>query len=124
MADSFRRWTGRPLIDSSDDLAHALYHAPFVLASHGTEPDPILRYANLTAQKLWQMDWDDITRLPSRFTAEPDAREERERLLALAEKQGYLDNYCGIRVTSQGRRFRIRDCVLWNVIDEHGARIG
>lgn len=119
---SFRHWTGRDLIPSGS--AEELYHAPFVLVSHGIQPDPIFCYANLAAQKLWNMDWDAFIKLPSRLSAETDAREERQRLLQLAEKQGFVGDYRGVRIASDGRRFRIHDCFLWNVINETGDKIG
>jgi hypothetical protein len=148
MLESFRRWTGNVILgepqarpgihltyDASGDmdsrivlrtpendaaLAHALYHAPFVLVSHGTEPDPIFRYANLAAQELWNITWDKFVTLPSRMSAEPDAQDERDRLLKRAEEHGYVDDYQGIRITSDGRRFKIRQCILWNVLDKNG----
>lgn len=123
MIDSYRHWTGRNIIVSADP-ADALYHAPFVLVSHGVQADPVFCYANLAAQKLWQMDWDTFTALPSRLSAEPDAQEERERLLEVAAKQGYAGDYRGVRVASDGRRFRIHGCVLWNVLNKTHDKIG
>lgn len=117
---SYHHWTGRTLADSPE----ALYDAPFVVVSHGMQPDPVFCYANLAAQRLWDMGWERFTSLPSRLSAQPDARDQRERLLKLAEQQGYVGDYSGIRVTSGGKRFMIRDCVLWNVTDEAGSRIG
>jgi hypothetical protein len=122
LADSFKRWVGRELIHPYS--AEALYHAPFILVSHGTEADPVFRYANLAAQRLWGMDWSTFIALPSRMSAEPDAQEERTRLLATAEKQGFVDNYRGVRVTASGRRFAIENCILWNVLNETGDKIG
>ena len=122
LAESYRRWTGKSLIAPTDNLAETLYNAAFVLVSHGTQPDPVFCYANLAAQALWGMGWEQFTALPSRLSAEPDAQGgERNRLLAVAQKQGYVDHYQGIRVTAQGKRFRIRNCVLWNVVDEVDA---
>ena len=115
LASSYERWTGKSL--ASDVRPQALYEAPFVLVSHGIQPDPIFCYANRAAQKIWEMSWNTFTKLPSRLSAEPDAQEERQRLLALAEKQGYVDHYQGVRITSGGKRFRIRNCLLWNVVD-------
>jgi len=90
------------------------------LLSHGIQSDPIFRYANLAAQELWNMPWEIFIKTPSRLSAEPDAQEERERLLQRAQTQGYVDDYRGIRVTSDGRRFKIRNCILWNVLDKNG----
>ena len=115
LASSFERWTGKKL--AADVRPQRLYEAPFILVSHGIEPDPVFCYANRSAQKLWEMSWNVFTKLPSRLSAEPDAQDERQRLLAMAEKQGYVDQYKGIRVTASGKRFAIIDCLLWNVMD-------
>ena len=123
LAASFAHWTGRALIASAD-IAEALYHAPFALVSHGTQADPIFRYANRTAQQLWGLDWDAFIRMPSRLTAEPVAAAERQRLLDTATRQGYVDDYRGVRITADGRRFRIEDTSLWNVTDAAGTRHG
>lgn len=49
LAASYRHWTGRELVDAGLDpqaRARVLFEAPFVVASHGTEPDPIFNYGN------------------------------------------------------------------------------
>ena len=128
LCDSFARLLGRPLLPQvpADDraLAQALYDAPLAIVSHGTEPDPIFWFANRTAQKLWEMEWERFTRLPSRLSAEADERATREALLRRAEEHGYIDDYRGVRVSASGRRFAIEDVVLWNLTDEHGQRVG
>ena len=137
LADSFRRLTGRPILglpDPADDaaLAAALYAAPFPLVSHGTEADPVFRYGNAAALRLWEMGWDAFTRLPSRQSAEPDpeVQADRDRLLAEARERGWTEGYRGIRISAGGRRFRILDTILWTVTDAEGriqgqaARIG
>ncbi len=123
LTESYARLTARSLVDSSD-VSHALYHAPFALVSHGIEPDPIFRYANLKAQELWGLEWDAFVRMPSRLTAEPVAQEERQRLLDDASRKGYVDNYRGVRITKDGRRFIIENTTLWNVIDKSEVRHG
>lgn len=120
---SFLHWTGNTLTDEVD-VAHALYHAAFALVSHGTQPDPIFCYANLTAQRLWNMDWDTFTHTPSRRSVEPAVAAERERLLKQAAEQGFIDNYQGVRINADGKRFMIKDTVLWNVVDELGTLRG
>jgi len=106
------------------DPGRALYEAPFVLLSHGTETDPIFNYANCTAQELFGYPWATFVGLPSRLSAEPVAREERERLLQRVAEQGYIDDYTGVRVAADGRRFRIQQAVVWNLIDGTGALQG
>lgn len=123
--DSFRHWTGRALVDGPG-IAQSLYEAPFPVVSHGTEADPVFRYANRAALKLWEMDWDSFTRLPSRHSAEPvtDIQDDRQRLLKAALEKGWIDNYTGIRISASGKRFQIRDTILWNVVDAQGNRYG
>ncbi len=57
LLDSFRRWTGCELLEragTAEDQARALFAAPFVVVSHGTEDDPILNYGNQAALDLWE----------------------------------------------------------------------
>ncbi len=124
LVSSFARLTGKILLPQSQDIARALYEAPFAVVSHGTEADPIFRYANQIALELWQMTWDEFTMMPSRFSAEPMLQAERDLLLATAHRQGYIDTYQGVRIAKDGQRFFIQDTVLWNVEDLHGVRHG
>ena len=124
---SYRRWTGRDLVapgTSPQDRARAVWLAPVVIASHGTEADPVFNYANRAALRLWKMDWATFTHLPSRYSAEPLAREERERLLAAVKAHGYIDDYSGVRIASDGSRFRIEQATVWNVVDALGTYRG
>lgn len=105
-------------------IAEALFTAPFVLVSHGTEADPILNYGNQSALQLWEMDWHQLTQTPSRLTAEPIEREERARLLEQAQTQGYISDYQGIRISRTGRRFHISNVIVWDVLNEQNDRCG
>lgn len=127
LADSHRRWTGRDLVPpeaDSRELARKLFNAPFVLVSHGTEADPVLNYGNATALALWEMSWEQLTSTPSRFTAEAPNREERARLLAEVTQNGFISNYAGVRISRTGRRFRIAQATVWNLIAEDGSPAG
>lgn len=127
MAASFRKWTGRDLLPglfNPEGLAKNIFHAPFVLVSHGTEADPVLCYGNAASLGLWEMSWDELTRTPSRLTAEAPNREERARLLAEVTAHGFIENYSGIRISKTGRRFRIAQATVWNVVDERGTYAG
>ncbi len=121
LVESFMRTTGRPLISGD---AKALYEADFVVLSHNTAADPILTYANLRAQGLWERNWDEMTQMPSRLTAEPDERAARATLFEALKGQGYLDNYEGIRVSATGRRFAIRNAIIWTLTDQNGQHQG
>lgn len=121
---SYKLFTGRDLLPNLADPAQALFTAPFVVVSHGTEPDPVLNYGNAAALTLWEMNWDDLTRTPSRFTAEAPEREERARLLAEVRHNGFIDNYSGIRISKTGRRFRIEAATVWNLVNAQGQPAG
>ena len=127
LARSLKHWTGRDLLPgnfSAPDLAEQLFHAPFVLVSHGTEADPVLNYGNAAALALWQMTWEELTRTASRLTAEAPNREERARLLAAVTARGFIDDYSGVRISKTGRRFRIARATVWNLLTEDGRRCG
>jgi hypothetical protein len=122
-----RHWTGRDLLPAGPtpaDTARVLYHAPFVVLSHGTAADPVFDYANLAAQRLFEMDWTAIVGLPSRHSAEPVAREERQRLLDRVGTHGYIDDYSGVRIARGGRRFLIRQATVWNLFGSNGRPAG
>ena len=127
LLDSFRHWTGRDLLirtGTPDAQAQALFAAPFVVVSHGAEADPLLNYGNQQALDLWELSWAQLTSTPSRLTAEPMNRDERARMLAVAEEQGYYSGYRGIRISSTGKRFLVEDATVWNVVDGQGIRVG
>jgi len=127
LCTSYRHWTGRPLIKSAEpetDAAQALWSAPFAVVAHDTADDPVFNYANACALHWFAMDWADFTRLPSRLSAEPLAREERARLLSRVAEHGYVDDYAGVRIAADGTRFMIRNAVVWNLIDEQGRYCG
>ena len=124
---SYRHWAGRDLVDAGPSAlgrARMLYEAPFVVASHGTEPDPVFNYGNRAALELFEAAWEAFTSLPSRLSAESVARAERERLLARVRVYGFIDDYSGVRISIRGRRFRITRATVWNVIDVAGAPRG
>ena len=62
--------------------------------------------------------------MPSRLSAEADIQAERERLLARARANGFIDDYAGVRIARDGRRFRISSVILWNVDDKSGTACG
>lgn len=104
--------------------AKELFFAPFVVVSHGTQIDPIFNYANQIALKLWELDWNRFTQMPSRQSAEPVNQQQRQEMLDRAEKQGYIDNYQGIRISSSGKRFSIEKAIIWNLVDLEGKYCG
>jgi hypothetical protein len=127
LSESFFRLTGNKLIQENltgQVLAEAIYHAPFVLVSHGTEIDPIFNFANLKAQELWEMSWEEFTKTPSRLSASSIAQTERQKLLEEAKVQGYVSNYNGVRISKSGKKFHILNTILYNVMDTNSNRKG
>ena len=124
---SFARLLGRELLPgegTAAERAERLFFAPFVVVSHGTEEDPVLNYGNRAALELWEMEFESFVQTPSRLTAEPAHRDERAGLLARTARDGYADDYSGIRISRTGRRFRIERAIVWNVIDASGRLHG
>jgi len=124
---SLRHWTGRDLLAADREpaeVARRVYDARFVVLSHSPDSDPILTYGNRAAQALFEATWEELTRMPSRLTAEAPDREERARLLAQVVTHGYIDDYSGVRVSRTGRRFRIARATVWNLRDEAGRDCG
>ncbi len=109
---------------SLEDQAQQAYQADYVLLAHNGSAEPVFNYANLAAQKLFEMNWDEFTNLPSKYSAEADERDARERFLKEVELNGFSKNYSGIRISKTGKRFRIKDVLLWNVYDQNGDQIG
>ncbi len=118
IAESFQRLLGRPLFDAAAE--ESLWTAPRVVVAHGSEADPVFFYGNRLALQAFEMDFAAFSQLPSRFSAEPLAREERAQLLARVTRDGYIDDYAGIRISATGRRFRIEQAIVWNLVDEAG----
>ena len=127
LLNSHRHWTGRELIVRAggvEEQAGALDAAPFVVVSHGTQPDPVLNYGNRAALGLWEMDFATLTRMPSRLTAEPLHRDERAQFMSRVKTEGFVSGYRGIRISSTGKRFLIEDAIIWNILDERGEVCG
>lgn len=125
---SYQQLTGKELIvdvpTGIEALRNAVWNAPRAIVAHGTEDDPIFFYGNRLAMQLFKMDFEEFTRLPSRLSAEPLAREARVKLLDQVSRQGFVDGYTGMRITKSGRRFLIAEATVWNLLDERGVYHG
>ena len=124
---SYFQLLGEPLLarkKHGENLAERLFYAPFVLLSHDIGADPLFNYANKAALALFEIEWQQLIRTPSRLSAEPVNQEQRERLLAQVSKSGFISNYQGIRISQTGKRFRIKNAVVWNLFDRVGKYQG
>jgi hypothetical protein len=116
-----RRLVGRELPGvpaHSGRVAEDVWESDAVVVAHGTQADPVLCYGNRAGLALWARSWEEFTRTPSRFTAEEPERGGRARLLAAVSARGFIEDYTGVRITGDGRRFRIHRATVWNFSDE------
>ncbi len=127
MLRSYQALLGRPLADRGDleRTARFLYEdAPFCLLAHSAEPEPRFVYANLTALRCFEYTREELLGLPSRLSAEPERREERQRFVHEVHARGYAEGYRGLRIAKSGRRFWIEDVTMWNLVDGRGVLCG
>ncbi len=122
LMSSFRQITGRPLVAPA--TAEALYTAPFAVLSHCTAADPILTYGNLFAQSVFEMPWGKLVTTESRLTAESMHRKERESMFEKMRNVGWIGNYRGVRISTTGQRFEIRNATIWPLVDASGLKRG
>ncbi|HIE97928.1 MAG: MEKHLA domain-containing protein [Fuerstiella sp.] len=126
LLNSYEKWVGRSLIsrDTAEADARKLFLSPVVIVAHGPEEDPLLNYGNQAALELWEMSLSELLGTPSRKTAESVHRSERAELLRRTKKFGFIDDYSGIRISSSGRRFRIKKATVWNVVNVDDTYVG
>ncbi|AOI80853.1 MEKHLA domain-containing protein [Burkholderia sp. NRF60-BP8] len=124
LADSYRRLLNRPLVpdgmNASDGAAWLYGTAPFGILAHDASADPVFVYGNKRAQAIFEYDWDELTALPSRLSAEPMERRERQSFLEKVTRDGFVSGYRGVRVTKSGKRFWIERATVWQLMDADG----
>ena len=120
LLDSYEKLLGKELIKRNGSPLHqskALFLAPLVVVSHGTQSDPILNYGNQLALDLWELTWDSFISTPSSLTAEPVKRETRQQMLSRVKMLGFVENYQDVRISSTGKRFLASFVTVWNLAD-------
>ena len=127
LCSSYERWTGKQLVPGyldTTNLLHTLFDAPFVMVSHGTEADSIFNFGNRAALALFELNWEEFIRLPSRESADRANREERRQLMERVKRDGYADDCAGVRISATGKRFLITSATVWNVVDQDATYCG
>uniref|UniRef100_A0A0G4F484 MEKHLA domain-containing protein n=1 Tax=Chromera velia CCMP2878 TaxID=1169474 RepID=A0A0G4F484_9ALVE len=137
LLESFDGTFGRGLLpDSLEGLselekARKLYEAPFVCAAHEfTErgvkagQGPVMVYGNLKAQRAFGLSWDDFLGFPSSKTADPSQQTERNALIQKCSENGWVSVAGIVRVRSDGSFFRVKDGVLWTLLERVGGKEG
>ena len=120
LLESHKRLFQRPLIRSQSIrlAAQELFVLDQVVLCHDGSEDPRFLYANRAALQLFSRNWEQMVGMPSRLSASANQRLSRREQLELARRQDKLENYSGVRVNSQGRRFQIRGARIWSLIDQ------
>jgi hypothetical protein len=124
LTESYARVVGAPLVPPGKDARWLYRDAPFAVLAHGTDPDPSFIYANKAAQACFEYSWEEFLSLPSRLSAEPSDRAERQALLEEVQRHGFMSGYRGLRIAKSGRRFIIEDGAVWELTDRDGTRHG
>lgn len=124
---NYRRLFGSDLVGGGATAeTESLFEAPLVVLSalgpFGS--DHVFNYANRRALDLFEYSWDEILGKPSSASAEPMHREERRRLLDEVGKRGFIENYSGIRISKNGRRFLIKQATVFTLLDENDRHVG
>ncbi len=126
--DNHRRWLGRDLVEllEGDDPVQKLFSAPCVVLSALGRPgtDHRFNYANQAGLAAFETSWEEFVGRPSSQSAEPVHRDERRRLLDEVGQRGFIENYSGVRISRQGRRFRILRATVFNLLDERDEYAG
>jgi len=77
----------------------------------------------ICTQDVFGYTLDEFLVTPSRLSAEAPVRAERDALLARVASEGYIDDYEGVRISKDGKRFLIK-ALVWNVVGQDGEDRG
>jgi hypothetical protein len=127
LISSYRKIVGMALVPDEVSAAAAaewLYRAPFGVLAQDASPDPRFVYANLAAQRHFEYSWQEFMGMPSRLSAEPQNRDQRQAFMDSVLEQGYATGYEGPRIAKSGRRFLVQDGTVWNLVDADGILRG
>lgn len=99
--------------------------ARVVLSATGPSgTDHCFNYANQAGLDLFETSLGGLLGKPSSCSAEPMHQAERTQFLETVARQGFIENYSGIRISQKGKRFRIHRATVFNLLDEAGNYLG
>ena len=116
---SYEHFTGKSVVDCKNKYSspyEALFHLKRPLLVHDTQSDPIFCYGNLLALEIFEYNWEELIKLPSRLSAEVKQQEDRLKMMKEIKKTGYAKGYSGTRITKTGKRIKIGDTTIWNLL--------
>ena len=92
----------RILENDPAEAAKLLFFLPDrVVVSHGNQKDldgPVLNYGNSAALKRWGASWEELTNMPSKYTAETVEQSARAEFMRKVTDDGVVENYSGVRI--------------------------
>ena len=97
---------------------------PYPVLAHDFSKDPYLNYANRQALSLWGISWEQMIKMPSKLTAPQEERSKREAILNYADKKHAIKGYTGIRISSKGQKFIIKDARIWTIWNDEERPCG
>ena len=107
--------------ERASQLVNEYPHFPPILSHSGTPSstnEPLFTYANRAALDLFGYQWDEFIGIPSKFSAKGDARGSRVKMMEKARDTGIIVGYEGERVQKSGNIFRIKNGIIWNLVDD------
>ncbi|MDC1100660.1 MEKHLA domain-containing protein [Methylophilaceae bacterium] len=109
-------------LEKNKDLLSSFDECPLPIASHDT--NGFFNYLNKAALSLFKVTKDQVIGRSTTMTAPKSEQKQRNELLNQVNSHGFIDNYNGIRVTSDGELFQIEDATIWNVVDKNSHKMG
>ncbi|MDA7691411.1 MEKHLA domain-containing protein [Methylophilaceae bacterium] len=123
MNSSFEKYLKKTLpLKDSGDLVESFNECSFSIASH--DSNGLFNYLNKAALSLFKVSLDQVIGKPSTMTAPESEQKERNTLLNQVNSHGFIKNYKGVRVASDGKLFQIKDATIWNIVDKESIKIG
>ena len=120
---SFYKYTDKLLpLEKNKDLLSSFDECLLPIASHDT--NGFFNYLNKAALSLFKVTKDQVIGRSTTMTAPKSEQKQRNELLNQVNSHGFIDNYKGIRVTSDGELFQIEDATIWNVVDKNSHKMG
>jgi PAS domain S-box-containing protein len=120
---SFNKHTNKLLpLEKNKDLISSFDECLLPIASHDT--NGFFNYLNKAALSLFKVTKDQVIGRSTTMTAPKSEQKQRNELLNQVNSHGFIDNYKGIRVTSDGELFQIEDATIWNVVDKNSHKMG
>jgi len=98
--------------------AKKMFEAPYGIFSHDNAEKPLFTYANLTALKLFDTSWEDLTfRTIDEFLDEQGWKEYMD-IVKNVKQKGAIPNYSGHWISKAGKRLTLEKGIIWNLTDE------